>query len=216
MVFSFTDSVFSWLVMRKHKVIRVFQIGYAALFLVFIAAIRSQFLQDQFFPFFYDIALWCGKISLLFFICALVPGITRRFGIKHKLVAILMIFRRHLGISMYLLAFFHASVVRLLPMVRALPRLLLPVSLFEWFGFTSLCILLLLFATSNDLSMKTLKLWWYTLHKLIYIVMWLLLLHVGLQRISVWSVLMGITVTIQTVSFLALYMRNRSASQLHV
>ena len=35
---------------------------------------------------------------------------------------------------------------------------------------------------------------WYLLHRLVYLIMWLILIHVALQRLSYWSVLASILV----------------------
>ena len=103
-----------------------------------------------------------------------------------------MIFRRQFGITMFLLAAFHGLIVSLLP--RILNGSLLKAAVFELFGIASVSLLFFLFLTSNDFSQMKLGKWWYALHRLVYIIMWLILIHVALQRISVWTIIAAILV----------------------
>jgi DMSO/TMAO reductase YedYZ heme-binding membrane subunit len=98
---------------------------------------------------------------------------------------------------MYLTAFTHYSFVKLIPMLSN--GRFIPFFLFEIFGILALFVSFLLFATSNDISMKKLGVWWYRLHRLVYPGMIFILLHLALMRFSVWTILM-ITLTISFVT----------------
>ncbi len=199
-----TDKIFSLVVPRRPQIIKAFKVSYGILGLLLL--ISGILLAKQFqIIFLYEVATLCGKTALVIFCVTLIPGIVRRFGIKHKLIAIIMIFRRYLGILMYMFALIHISVLKLIPML--LVGKILPFSPFEICGLVAVSILFSLFITSNDVSLKFLKIWWYQLHKLIYIAMWAILLHVGLQEISLYTILMGVVVLLMMLSFLFSYFK---------
>ena len=197
---SLTEAVFSFSVSKRKIILWFFLILYAFLTIIILFALRTAVTGSNYL-FLYPQAILSGKISLVVFCLVMVPGIARRFGIRHKLIFPLMVYRRYLGIAMFLLAMFHATVVRFASFVEEG----LPFKNLLWFeilGLAALFFLSFMFVTSNDFSVKYLGFWWHRLHKLIYIIMWLILFHVGLQRMSVWSILLGVTVLIQSVSFL--------------
>lgn len=197
---SLTEAVFSFSVSKRKIILWFFLILYAFLTIIIIFALRTAITGGNYL-FLYPQAILSGKISLVVFCLVMIPGIARRFGIRNKLVFPLMMYRRYLGISMFLLAMFHATVVRFASFVEEG----LPFKNLLWFeisGLTALFLLSFMFVTSNDFSVKHLGFWWHRLHKLIYIIMWLILFHVGLQRVSVWSILLGVTVLIQSVSLI--------------
>ena len=142
-----------------------------------------------------------GEIAILFFIFSSIPGIVRRFGYFNKLVSILMIFRRYIGIATYLFVLIHSSFVRIVPWIaRIFP--LNPVEVYVMFGVAAHVLLFLLFITSNDLSINKLGIWWHRIHDLMYVIVWIIFLHVALVKISIWTILIGATAIAQAASFI--------------
>ncbi len=197
---SVVDKVFLWSAKNKVFVIRIFQFFWSGLIIYSYIGARSIYYQDANFLHYYSTGITAGQISIIFFIIALLPGITNRFGIRHKLLAVVMFFRRHIGITMYLFALIHFSFLKLIPWISS-GKFILPTG-FELYGFLAHIFLIFLFVTSNDFSQNRLNIWWYRIHRLIYLIMWLIFLHVALQRWSTWSILMGIVVFIQMTSFI--------------
>ena len=107
-------------------------------------------------------------------------------------MGLLLIFRRQFGITMFLFAALHGLTVSVMP--KIVNNALFRFSVFELYGLSALILLLLLFLTSNDFSQNRLGKSWYLLHRLVYLIMWLILIHVALQRLSYWSVLASILV----------------------
>ena len=141
-----------------------------------------------------------GEIALVVFCLVSLPGIFRRFGHFNKPVSIVMIFRRQLGIAMYLFAVIHLAFNWAIPVAaRVFP--LFPIPTFAFFGIASAILLFFLFITSNDLSVNKLGIWWNRIHSLLYIVLWLVFLHTMLQRVSIWSITIGITAASEVASF---------------
>ena len=111
-----------------------------------------------------------------------------------------MIFRRYLGISMYLFAIIHTGFVRYVLAIDH-PASLLHLATFELFGTAASIMLFSLFITSNDLSVEKLGSWWHKIHNLMYLIVWFIFLHVALQRLSIWTLLIGATSLAQVASF---------------
>lgn len=198
---SFVDKVFSFAVRKKVFLIRIFQVFYFFLFLFFIIGGKSIIDSDKNFLWYYQLGIASGKVALVLYIVTLIPGIVMRFAIRNKVVSLLIIFRRYIGITMYLFAMIHFSFVRI---IGLFPNVLqnLNFSVFELFGIAAAVLLFFLFITSNEISLRRLNHLWYKIHKLTYIGMWFIFLHVAVQRISIWTILMGIILSLQVLSFI--------------
>jgi DMSO/TMAO reductase YedYZ heme-binding membrane subunit len=160
----------------------------------------SAYTRNSDFLFFYRVALYAGDFGLISYILTAIPGMARRFGIKHKLISILMIYRRYAGITMFLAVFCHYVILRGAILLRnGLPKMIPPT--FEIMGTVALFLTFFLFLTSNDYSVVHLKKWWNTIHKLTYIIIWFVALHLLLQKVSIWSLLIGLTVILQVSSY---------------
>lgn len=200
------DDFFRFAVANRVRIISGFKWFYALLLFVLLVGGRSIYLRDGFSPSFYQWGVWCGRIALTLYCITLIPGMMKRFRIQHKLISLIRIFRRYIGISVFLFAFIHASLVRL---ILFLPEILAG-PLFQIFGLISLILLFFMFLTSNDFSQNRLGIWWYRLHWVTHIIMITVLLHTLLQRVSLWSVLIGIVVFAQVSSFIVAFSRKRS------
>lgn len=174
---------------------------------LFIAVFASR-INDSVLLFIFSIGSLLGKIALILFIASLLPGIGERFGIQNKPLALLKIFRREIGILMYITAIAHLILAKLV-ITTSLTELLMPMP-FEIMGTLSLFILFFLFITSNTFSQVKLRLNWYRIQRLIYIGMFFIFLHVAFLKLSIWTVLMGILIIVQAASFIALYKRTKS------
>ena len=199
------DIFYAWCIKKRELIIRAFYFLYALLFFILVYGGKSVYYLDAKYSFFYSLALILWKIAVINFSVVLIPGIFKRFRLRHKTVSLLMIFRRYIGISMFLFALIHASFIRLIPVISRMEFVFLRPA-FELAGLSALFLLFLLFTTSNYLSQRILKIWWYRLHKLIYLIMWLILFHLGLQRISIWTLISAITVFVMIASFIYQYL----------
>jgi len=158
--------------------------------------------------FFYSRGKFFGEVALLSFIVTLLPGIGERFGIRNIFLSIVKIYRRQVGISMYLFALLHVvlSKVIIITSFKELPKL----QVFEIMGTLSLLILFFKFCTTNSISLIRLRINWYRIHRFAYMGMFFIFLHVSLQSLSAWSILMAITLILQLVSFVVIYRRTGS------
>ncbi len=154
-------------------------------------------LQDEI----YQIGRHLGQVAISLLGIVVLPGILGRFRIEIKITKIITLFRRQLGITTFLLGFSHYMLVRFSLYLAGLVEFKIPGALFETFGTFALFGLFLMFLTSNNFSVKKLGKWWKRLHRIVYVILWLLVLHTGLQRISIWSVGIFAVATLEVISF---------------
>jgi methionine sulfoxide reductase heme-binding subunit len=155
-----------------------------------------------------------GTLSVILLALSLTPGICRRFGLRLSVVNHLMLFRRHIGILMYLTAAGHALLIFYLPRYRSGTLLAFPES-HVFFGTTALLLTTPLFLTANDKAVNTLKKNWGRLHRLVYLVVILVLIHLILMPAADLLALTISTLTLFALltSFLAKYLRQAHAHQ---
>jgi DMSO/TMAO reductase YedYZ heme-binding membrane subunit len=152
-----------------------------------------------------------GRVGIVAYSLTTIPGIARRLRVQHKLIALLMIYRRDIGVSMYLFVTIHYFF--LIGIATWFQKIfVVPTPLFQTMGLTAYVLTFFLFATSNDFSVRRLGSWWHTIHKLTYIIIVFIFLHVALQRVSVWSILIGATLLAQASSHVVAFMRKRRAT----
>lgn len=135
-----------------------------------------------------------GKAALTLLGIVVLPGILGRFDIQIPITRVITLFRRQLGILTFLLAFTHYQHVRFAP-----KGLKFDLALFEVFGILALSLMALLFLTSNNLSVAKMGKWWKRLHRLIYVILWLVVLHTALQS-SKWTALIGVFAALEIIS----------------
>jgi DMSO/TMAO reductase YedYZ heme-binding membrane subunit len=195
------DTLYGWVIKRRNPIVSVFKVFFILQTLFLFLGSWSIYRQDAYWVEYYNLGRQSGEVGLVFFILASIPGIVRRFGKFNKLVSILMIFRRYIGISTYLFVLIHSLFVRVVPWVARVFSPF-PLEVFVVFGIVAHIMLFLLFITSNDASVSKLGLWWNRIHNLMYTIVWFIFLHVLFQRVSIWTVLIGTTAVLQVASFI--------------
>jgi DMSO/TMAO reductase YedYZ heme-binding membrane subunit len=209
---SLLEQIFGFAIKNRNRIIGWFKFVYIGMLIFWLIGARSIYYQDNWIAFFYNIGRSAGKLTIIWYVLTLIPGIARRFGIQHRLVQLIMLFRRYLGILTYLTVFIHLTFIFLIPNLKNLTYLF-PIPLFELFGIFAVVGLSAMFLTSNDWSVGHLKKWWQRIHNVTYIVMWFILFHVFLQQ-SRWSLLIGLFVLLEMGSFVADYIRKHQSQPL--
>jgi len=206
------SEIYRSLVVKSSQIIKEFKFLYGAIvglliigayYIVGAGAIGEVFR--------FDIGPWLGRIALALLGIVVLPGILGRFKIEIPITRIITLFRRQLGITVFLLALTHYEFVRGIPLLSGQIPFKLPFPLFETVSFYALMIMFFMFLTSNNPSIKKLGKWWKRLHRLIYLAVWLLVLHTGLQRISIWSVLILIVTTLELLSWIIFFLKKPTA-----
>lgn len=149
-----------------------------------------------------------GVTALIGLGITLLPGISRRLQTALWVQRYVMPLRRHLGILMYLLALSHAILAIFLPnwvAGRLLPR---SIPAYVLMGMTALFLTTPLFLTANDWAVRRLGRRWGTLHKLVYVVVLFVFLHVAILG-SKWSIFAGGLLGLEIASWAAVWWRNR-------
>lgn len=200
--------VFEAFAHKSKQIIRLFHILYYLLIGFLAIGAWAIFTRNSFQPFFYNVGVNFGRAALVLLGIVVLPGILGRFGIDIKLTRIITLFRRQLGILVFLLAFIHFSLVKGLVYLAGIMPSKLPAA-FEILGFSALTLLFLMFITSNNFSQKKLGRWWKKLHRIVYGVLWLLVLHTGLQRISVWSLYILIFAMLEIASWVFYFSKKK-------
>ncbi len=137
------------------------------------------------------------------------PGILKRFrviGFLQNIQIILMKSRRRIGDLMFSFAVMHYLWNSLFFNINTGANYI-PIPgrdpLFKIPGLLGLFILIPLFLTSNNFSVRFLKIWWTRIHSLIYVAMWLIAFHVALQGLIVESVITFLIAILQLTSWIS-------------
>ena len=148
-----------------------------------------------------------GDIAVICFCLSLVPGIARRLKMKNTAITILGLVRPQLGKLMFVFVVFHMITLRLIPSIKF--GVEFP-SLFEIFGWLAFLLTLPLYLTSNPQMTARLGKNWKRLHRLVYIIVWLVFLHLafGSMNLSFW--LVTPTAIVELMSLFVEYIQKRA------
>lgn len=175
---------------------------------------------DSLFLLIYEAGLKLGQAAIILYTITLLPGIITRLQwfpkITQPIASIILPFRRHFGILMFLTAFVHQSFTTTLPYYAGYdfqpPNLLPPLALFQIMGLAAWLLLLPLWLTSNDKAQKGLGKWWKIVHRLTYFALLFIFLHVGLQNAK-WMYLIGSMVVLEIISWIMYWRRQRAKAK---
>lgn len=118
-----------------------------------------------------------GQLTVVLFIIALIPGILSRLGILRVVESMLTLFRRQIGILSFFTALMHSSFSFTLQFATKGLSPLPAILKYQLAAFIAFNILMILWMTSNDLSMKFMGKWWKYLQRLSYVAAIALVFH---------------------------------------
>lgn len=200
------NNIFLFLVKNRERIITTFKLIYLSCILFTMVAAWSFLTHHPSEQFFYSIATTFGQAGLILYVLTLIPGIVRRFGKNYKSVSLLMIFRRYLGLTMFFCVVYHYMAMRGVTVLTT-GKLFENILLFEGMGMIAFFGLFLLAVTSNDVSTNKLGVWWGRIHGTTYGIVWFIFLHTALQKMSIWSLLIGGIGVVQVLSFVYRFSR---------
>ncbi|MEX0617197.1 MAG: ferric reductase-like transmembrane domain-containing protein [Candidatus Woykebacteria bacterium] len=206
---TFQDSLYEKAARNQSLVKALFDISYSILISIVVLTTISAFRDQEVFNYFLVKRAIFGRLALVVLLITLTPGILGRFNIQIKAIRIITLFRRRLGILVFLLAFTHASLM-FLPKIVKIEPFLIPPPTFQIFGILALTILSFMFLTSNNFSVRRLGPWWKRLHRLVYVALLFILLHTALQRTSIWSISAGVFFALEISSLIYAYLKGGS------
>jgi methionine sulfoxide reductase heme-binding subunit len=124
-----------------------------------------------------------GEYASYAFCLTLLPSIMQRINIRFPfslyIQSVLILVRRHMGILMYMLALAHGLMMSIFPRLASDTLLRMPIE--EILGLGALLLTTPLFVTANDYSVKLLGKKWKKLHRLSYLIVWIIFLHVAMM-----------------------------------
>ena len=193
---------------KSPQIIPLFKYLYFAIILFVIFGANSYIKKGDIDQSFYTIGVFFGRTALTLLGIVVLPGILGRFAVEIKLTRIITLFRRQLGILVFVLAFSHYQLVRGISIYTGQVPLF-PRPIFEVIGTSALFLMFFMFLTSNNFSVRKLGKNWKRLHRIVYIILWLLVLHTGLQRVSIWSVFILTFAILELASLIYDYLKKK-------
>jgi sulfoxide reductase heme-binding subunit YedZ len=150
-----------------------------------------------------------GTIALILFVITLIPSIIQRFGLSKQfnlIIKLILPIRRQFGILMFVAAFTHYLAMKVIPVLQF--KLLPSLPIYQAFGLVALIFSFALFITSNSWATRKLKSNWKRLHRLTYVIGWLIFGHVllgGLKsesEISIQAIAIGVIMVLEVASLI--------------
>lgn len=195
---------------KSRLIVTLFHLFYYFLILFYLISAYFILTDRQYYDFFYQLGKHFGQFALALFGLVVLPGILGRFKIEIKLTRLITLFRRQLGITVFIFAFIHYSFVRLLPQIAGILPFRIFATLFETLGTLALFILFWLFLTSNNFSMKKLGKWWKRLHRFVCLTVCVLVFHTTLNKISIWTIGITTMAILEVGSFVWEYIKKKA------
>lgn len=192
------------LVQYKKQIFIMFIIAY----IMGISLVSFGFLLYSFVPSIFNIISGfggeIGTLALLLFLTTLMPGIFKRFRIFPLLSSSIVLFRRNIGILMFITALVHSFYTYTIPAVMTSsfgPEFL---TSREILGSLSLMILFPVWITSNDFSQRKLGKFWKMLQRLTYFALIAIFLHVSFTDLK-WAVITLIVFGMEIASWIKVW-----------
>lgn len=139
-------------------------------------------------------------LATILLLVVLLPGVLTRFGISAAKLKYLIVYRRTLGILMYL-----AALIHFLFLIDYLPwfsdGLIKSFDALTASGIASVIILLPVLLTSNNLSVRLLGRWWKVVQRITYIILLFVVIHLWQSGQIVLAVIYGIFIALIISSY---------------
>lgn len=148
-----------------------------------------------------------GQLAVIFYLLSLVPGMLKRYQILPITRAGFMLLRRELGISMFIIAFVHQTLVRIYPIIIEGGGVFFPAPGYVYWGIASLALLFPLWLTSNDYSVRKMGQSWHTIHAFTYVALLTIFLHVALVGNRTMAIFMGLGILAELGSWIIYWTR---------
>ncbi|NJK41711.1 MAG: iron reductase [Acaryochloridaceae cyanobacterium SU_2_1] len=156
-----------------------------------------------------------GLLSVMSYILSLIPGILKVIlpsAKKNTVLIALLKHRRFLGVAAFMLALNHGA----LQFIKENINLLESSTYIHYFqGLTMMVIMTILAATSSDESVKAFKKNWKKIHKLTYLIIFLLPWHIVDKMSNHWTFVTPIALLLSTILlslFLFRFYKERQAT----
>lgn len=204
---------FQQILARKSHIINLFMLFNCLLGIFILIGSILVYTQSAYAELLYEIGEQAGKAAVIAYSLTLIPGIVRRFGAKLQIATIITLFRRYIGIATYLFALMHANFVVFINLLRS-NNISLHLPLYQIMGVVALELLLLLFLTSNNFSVKKLGVWWKKIHSLTYVIGWFILIHLALLGSELWGAIIFGVMLVEWASLIYDWRKNQQVLEI--
>lgn len=194
-----------FLAVNKKSIIWMFRAAYAVVIFLYMAGFYWYDANPDLFFALSARGASFGQIALILYLITLLPGILKRFGVLPPLRTMLMLFRRQFGVLMFLTGGMHSAYTTTVYLIKDpnfTPDML---QNFHQMGVLAWWVLFPLWVTSNDLAVKKLGKFWDWVHRLTYLALLLIFLHVALMGSTGWAVLTGSVIALELGSWLKVW-----------
>jgi sulfoxide reductase heme-binding subunit YedZ len=159
----------------------------------------------------YDLGKWFGLMALVWYTLSLLPGMITRFRWQPTMLigTMLMLFRRHVGIMMFLSALSHYLFTTIYYFTfSGITPFLAPGPTAGWIAFLTA---IPLWVTSNSFAERKLGKWWKRIHRLTYVILLLVFAHLFLVMTK-WAWLGGAVLVLEVLSWAVAWRRQRQST----
>lgn len=197
-----------YLFLAKHQKVvkKIFFVGYVLMVLTYIAGLWIYPNYPDLRPMFSEIGSKFGEISIILLLISMTPGILKRMGIFRQIESLLLIFRRQIGVTAFFTAMLHSGFSSLIRQIATGKSILPSLFVYNQTGFAALSIFFLLWAISNNFSMRILGNVWKLLQRLTYVAALAIMFHVFDAQSSWWMVV-GVYLVLEAISWVVFLFR---------
>jgi len=201
------SAVHQFMVKHKEYFLALFTMSnISVIFLGLVAWFTFSFAQDDYGKMI-GVGAAMGNVALIFYCLTLLPGIAKRFGVLPLQRATLMLYRRQFGVLMFLTAYVHGAIISTIPLAMTVGLRPEFFGAHEQVGQLAILVLFPLWLTSNDTSVRVLKQKWQWLHRITYLALFLIFLHVVLVSALPWALLAGTVLLLEIASWIKEFRR---------
>ncbi len=198
-----------FLVKNKQHILRLSTILYVLLAIIIVVGQPLYLSFPKLFGVYLSIGQKAGTLSLILYAASLLPGMLKRIQKFPITQVMFMVFRRELGILMFFTMIIHSTYSQIYPYVAIGQSPLAGLSLRILFGIIAEIILVPLWITSNDWSVKKLAKRWKVLHRCTHVALLFVIGHVLLINGEFSIKLFTLSILLLEVySWITLYKRN--------
>lgn len=201
--------LYSLLVQNKNTITMLFLVSEFFVVGLWVAGFLLAVQQSEAVLFLVPFGGKIAQVSVFLYVLTLLPGMMKRLGFINPIQLSLMLFRKHLGILMFLTALLHMGSSFTFPVIASGQIPVFQPQIFS--GFITIVLLLPLWLTSNDVSVKKMGVWWHRIHAFTYVALATIFIHATYMMSYKWSAVLGLVMIGEIASFFVAKSRKKQA-----
>ena len=207
------------LALSKARIVGIWKLVEILIFFFVLAGFPVLiFLDKSYFPLIFTLGKRVGDMAFILYAITLIPGMLERFQLAQTFRSVIILFRRHIGVTAFLLALVHEGYIFTFPVIitvlRSDTNFFETVTRHEVYGYIALLILFPMWLTSNDPASRKLGKYWKLLHRITYLALFMIFLHIATSASIFLAVVAFIMVLLEIVSWIVFLVRSRRQAQI--